>query len=104
MSLACFLQALPLMPTVHVSPTPNPDSLKFAVDESTLIPDGLHAFASAREAEGDPLGTALFALDGVANVFIVPDFVTVTKHPAASWDRLAEAVERVLTDHVASQG
>lgn len=91
------------MPSIHVSPTPNPDSLKFSVEGATLIPDGLRAFGSAREAEGDPLAATLFSLSGVANVFIVPDFLTVTKHPAARWDRLAEAVERILSEHVASQ-
>lgn len=91
------------MSTITTSPTPNPNSLKFSIEGVRLIEDGLQAFGSAREAEADPLGSSLFSLDGVANVFIVPDFVTVTKHPAASWNRLAEGIEAVLLKHVAGE-
>jgi hypothetical protein len=86
------------MPRVTTQPTPNPNSLKFSMEGHAFIDSGMLAFGSAREAETDPLGAALFALDGVANVFVVPAFVTVTKHPAASWDRLVTAIERVLLD------
>lgn len=85
------------MPRIVAHPTPNPDSLKFVADGASFIESGLRAYGSGREAEGDALGTALFALRGVANVFVVPQFVTVTKHPAADWDHLAPAVVRVLT-------
>ena len=91
------------MPSVKATPTPNPDSLKFAVRGAQLLEHGLEAFGSAHEAEGNPLGAALFRLDGVANVMIVPAFVTVTKHPAASWNRLSEAVERVILEHLAGE-
>ena len=90
------------MPRVTTQPTPNPNSLKFSIEGHSFIDSGMQAFSSAREAAADPLGAALFALDGVANVFIVPAFVTVTKHPAASWDRLATAIERILLDAIGS--
>ena len=90
------------MPRVTTQPTPNPNSLKFSIEGHSFIDRGMQAFSSAREAAADPLGAALFALDGVANVFIVPAFVTVTKHPAASWDRLATAIERILLDAIGS--
>ncbi len=89
------------MPTVTASPTPNPNSLKFSANGATFLESGLEAFNSANDAENHPLGRRLFALDGVQNVFIVPQFVTVTKHPAASWTPLAEAIERVLLEHLA---
>jgi hypothetical protein len=89
---------------VTVSPTPNPNSLKFAVAGAALIAEGMQAFGSAREAESDPLGARLFALEGVMNVFVVPTFVTVTKHPAASWNGLVEAIERILTEHIGRSG
>ena len=88
------------MPRVTTQPTPNPNSLKFSIEGHSFIESGMQAFGSAREAEDDALGAALFALSGVANVFIVPAFVTVTKHPAADWDRLATAIERILLDAV----
>ena len=85
--------------TVRVRPTPNPDSLKFEAEGGTVVPSGLRAFHSAAEASSDPLGAALFRLDGVASLLVVPQFVTVTKRPDASWDGLIDAVERVLLAH-----
>lgn len=86
--------------TVTARPTPNPNSLKFEVSGATVLAEGLLAFHSAHEASEHPLGSALFALRGVHSLLIVPGFVTVTKHPAADWDLLADGVERVLKDHL----
>ena len=86
--------------TIRSFPTPNPNSLKLEVAGHTLMDSGLAAYHSPREAEGDPLAAELFALRGVHSLLIVPDFVTVTKHPAADWDLLAEGVERVLREHL----
>lgn len=82
------------------SPTPNPNSLKFEAGGRPLIDGGLLAFHSAREAADHPLAAALFALPGVHSLLLVPQFVTVTKHPAADWTQLAEGVERVLQEHL----
>ena len=85
---------------IQTRPTPNPNSLKFEADGHTFLDSGLEAFHSAREAEDHPLGRDLFALRGVASLLIVPDFVTVTKHPAADWDLLVAGVTAVLEDHL----
>lgn len=86
--------------TITARPTPNPNSLKFEVDGAPVVDGGLFAFHSLLEASEHELGAALFALRGVESLLIVPAFVTVTKHPAADWDLLAEGVERVLADHL----
>ena len=89
-----------VMPSLTVSPTPNPNSLKFSLLSGQFIEDGMESFGSATEAEGHHLGRALFALRGVMNVFITPQFVTVTKHPAADWTLLAAKVEATLMDEI----
>ncbi|MDT0632529.1 NifU N-terminal domain-containing protein [Rubrivirga sp. S365] len=88
--------------TIQTRPTPNPNSLKFEVEGAPVIDAGLLAFHSLREAAAHPLAAELFALRGVESIMMVPDFVTITKHPAADWDLLAEGVERVLTEHLAA--
>ena len=85
---------------VQSRPTPNPNSLKFETDAGPFVESGLLAFHSLREAAEHPLAAELFALRGVESLLIVPGFVTVTKHPAADWDLLAEGVERVLAEHL----
>lgn len=66
--------------------TPNPNSLKVTSDAGTFIEEGMLSFSSRQEADGHPLAKRLFAVEGVANVFIMPAFLTVTKQPAATWD------------------
>ncbi len=86
------------MPTFSTEPTPNPDSLKITTREGAFIDEGMASFPSAEEAEEHPLGRRLFAVTGVANVFITPAFLTVTKRASASWDLLLPKVKRVLQD------
>lgn len=88
------------MPPFTVQPTPNPNSLKFTAADRPFIESGMGAFASAAEADGDPLGAPLFALDGVHNVLVLPGFVTVTKRPDADWNGLLPSIELILTQHL----
>lgn len=88
------------MPPYTVQPTPNPNSLKFSTKGRPFIEQGMGAFASAAEAEGDPLGAPIFAVPGVINVLVLPPFVTVTKSPDADWNEVLPHVERILTTHL----
>lgn len=80
-------------------PTPNPNSLKFTTDSGPFIEQGMESFASKDEARDHPLGKALFQHDGVINVFILPDFLTVTKDNSVDWDVLFPKVEATLRSH-----
>lgn len=56
----------------------------------------MESFNTPAEADHHPLGRRLFSLPGVANVFILPQFVTITKHPAEDWDVLMPKIERAI--------
>ncbi len=88
------------MPPFTVQPTPNPDSLKFTATAGAFIEGGMGVYASAVGAADDPLAAALFAVDGVANVLVLPAFLTVTKRPDADWNAVLPSVEAVLTEHL----
>jgi hypothetical protein len=76
--------------------TPNPNSLKITRKKGRFIDSGLLTFASAAEAENHPLASALFRLDGVVNILILPDFLTVSKTPDRSWKPLWREIEKTL--------
>lgn len=57
----------------------------------TTLPEMLNV-ASAEAAAGHPFAEAVFAIDGVASIFGVNDFVTVTRQPGAEWDPIVAAV------------
>lgn len=59
------------------------------------------SFYNAEDAADNALASALFEVEGVSSIFMVDDFVTITKAGDADWETLipqAQAViERVLT-------
>lgn len=90
------------MAAYEVHPTPNPNSLKFSTLGRSFIESGLESFSSAVDAQGHPLGKELFGVKGVANVLILPAFITVTKRPEEDWNQMLPKVEGVLDRHLAS--
>jgi len=81
--------------------TPNPNSLKITRRNGTFIESGVLSFDSPESASKHPLAARLFELDGVANVLILPEFLTVTRHPSADWTSLWRDVEKTLKAHFA---
>ena len=84
------------MGKITTHPTPNPNSLKITRDSGPFIEAGMESFGSAAEASGHPVGEPLFEIEGVANVFILPVFLTITKDPAAKWGPILKAAQDVL--------
>ncbi len=85
------------MATVSPSPTPNPNAMKFTLDKK--LPATMN-FGSAEAAQGNAFAEAVFAVDGVVQVFGVNDFVTVTRRPGADWDPIVEAVTAAAAEHL----
>src|SRR5260370_40091282 len=56
-------------------------------------------FAAPASAIRSQLATALFALPGVARVFLGGDFITVTRNDEISWQALKPQVLGVIMDH-----
>ncbi len=82
---------------VRVDPTPNPNSLKITLDRA--VSAKARTFADAASAADEPLAARLFAVEGVRSVFMVANFVTVTKDPAAPWEGLSERLGRIVAEH-----
>ncbi len=87
----------PDMASASPSNTPNPNAMTFSLDSK--LPGSMN-FQSAEAAAGNPFAAAVFAIDGVVQVFGVNDFVTVTRRPGASWDPIVEAVQAAAAEHL----
>ncbi|MGH2349618.1 MAG: NifU N-terminal domain-containing protein [bacterium] len=85
--------------TIDVQPTPNVNALKF-VTNRRLTEGRSQTFRSPEDAAASPLAAALLQLPGVAQVFFLNDFITVTRDPAANWDSIAGEAERVIREHL----
>jgi 2-methylisocitrate lyase-like PEP mutase family enzyme len=85
------------MASASPSPTPNPDAMKYTLD--VTLPGSFNV-TSAEAAGESPFAAAVFAAGGVASVFGVNDFVTVTRQPGAEWEAITEAVQAAAADHL----
>ena len=76
--------------------TPNPDALRFALD--VTLPERL--LANRGDDVKDAFTRAVLALDGVASVFGVNDFVTVTRVHGAEWVPIIGGVEEAAARYL----
>lgn len=82
--------------------TPNPDTLKYAVNR-VLSTVSSKSFSSAAEALAvSPLAAHLLANPGVAGIMIGRDFVTVSKASDAEWDKVHQAVSHGLEEYLSA--
>jgi len=79
----------------HIERTPNPLALMFRVDQP-LLAAGTEVYASTNDALRDSMATAIFATGSVTELYVTPDFATVTKTADADWLPLRRRVREVL--------
>jgi hypothetical protein len=88
---------------VRPEATPNPNAIKFTLDRPSTEGKA-QTFRAGSDPAESPLGARIFALDGVTNVFMTANFVSVTKEDDISWDELAPLVVAELEDHFGEAG
>jgi hypothetical protein len=84
--------------TVEFQQTPNPNAGKFVVGRQVTPVGTSRSYYDADEAATDPVARSLMALPGVRSLFMVDDFITVTKTPATPWDVLVPEVTAILRE------
>ncbi len=83
--------------TVYTESNPNPNSLKFVINQMLVSEGNTYDFPDAQSAEGlSPLATELFNFDYVDRVFLMNNFVTVTKSAERDWYNLAPELKKFI--------
>lgn len=80
---------------VTISPTPNPNALKFEIGQDV---GGPKTFVAGQDTD-DELARSLLELPGVTSVFMTADFVTLSKGPDGDWEIIAPHAQSLLSDH-----
>ena len=88
---------------IQTEDTPNPATLKF-IPGREVMHTGTAEFRTLDSAERSPLARALFALDGVAGVFLGHDFISVSKGADVEWFSLKPRVLAAVMDHYMAGG
>jgi hypothetical protein len=85
---------------IDVTPeaTPNPNAVKYTLDRPSTE-RRTETFREGSDPADSPLGARIFALDGVTNVFMTANFVSVTKEGDVDWDELVPLVIDELRAH-----
>ncbi len=86
---------------IQTEPTPNPETLKFLPDQAVLE-SGTASFSNPEAAARSPLATRIFAVEGVAGVFLARDFITITRAPESEWQPLKPLLLAAIMQHYAS--
>jgi NFU1 iron-sulfur cluster scaffold homolog, mitochondrial len=91
-----MLQTAPKNIHIYLESNPNPNSLKFVVNEM-LIPEGLSFdFPDILSTENAPLAKELFSYPFVDRVFYMSNFITVTKKENVEWLE----IQHTLKEHI----
>ncbi|MCC6457569.1 MAG: NifU N-terminal domain-containing protein [Caldilineaceae bacterium] len=95
----------PTTEPIQVRQTPNPNALKFVLPGIRFAASRNYSLGdSVSDSDGDTADDALAArlltLEGVYNVFLAQDFVTVNKVPHVDWPPLQAAVQSCLADYL----
>ncbi len=86
--------------SVTTESTPNPAAMKFVFSEP--IAQESCDFPDAQSTERSPLAAKIFGFPWVSQVFVGPDFVTITKQDWVDWKVLTNPLCGLLAEHVNS--
>ena len=84
---------------VRTRETPNPSALQFVLN-SQIVEHGNLSYESKKDCGEDQLGKLLFDKPEVKTVFIMDNFITVTKVDYFSWNPLKEEVWKTIDSNV----
>jgi len=101
-SLAILQQMSKRSMFIQTQNTPNPNSLKFYPGSQVLEEGKTVDFPSSNTASISPLARQLFRIDGVRNVFLGHDYVTVTKHEDNPWNVVKPEIFATIMDFFSS--
>ncbi|MBS1490109.1 MAG: NifU family protein [Bacteroidetes bacterium] len=97
-----MLKTTPKNIHLYLESNPNPNSLKFVVNEM-LVPDGMSFdFPSPADAEEAPLAQELFMYPFVDRVFYMSNFVTVTKKEEVEWIEVQDTLKKHIKEFLES--
>lgn len=87
---------------IYTEMTPNPETMKF-VTNVMLFADNSADFADEAGAKDSALATELFGFPFVKGVFIMNNFVTVTKTPDAEWTDVNPTLREFIKNYVEAE-
>ena len=73
---------------IYLEANPNPNSLKFVADRMLLDDKVIKDYPDSKSAVDSQIARELFKFDYVERVFIMSNFITITKNEQVHWDAI----------------
>lgn len=80
------------MKIAEIEPTPNPNAMKFVLDQPITMGFMTHSFESPEDAEAIPLAKEIFAIKDVISVYFADRWITVTQNGDSHWPELLREI------------
>jgi Fe-S cluster biogenesis protein NfuA len=91
------------MTNIYLEESPNPNSLKFVVNYLLVTEGEIYDYPDLASAATSPLAQALFKFDYVDRVFIMNNFVTITKNEDVEWYTIKESLKHFIHNYLESK-
>ncbi|MFN3444722.1 MAG: NifU family protein [Bacteroidia bacterium] len=86
---------------VYSEATPNPETMKFVFNRM-IFPDQTADFPTVESTTYSPLAKNMFEFSFVQGVFIMNNFVTITRVPGVEWEEIIPIMKEFLKSYVAA--
>jgi hypothetical protein len=80
--------------------TPNPNAIKCILRTPLTAGPFPRSYFTSSAVESDALAAKLFSLQGVTNILIHENWVTVSKAPDVQWSKLKPQIEAVFAESI----
>jgi Fe-S cluster biogenesis protein NfuA len=84
---------------VYAEATPNPGSMKFVINRM-ICPNESVDFRKAEEVKSSPLALELFGFPFVKGIFIMNNFITITKPEDVEWVNVIPELRQFLKEYI----
>ena len=85
---------------IQTESTPNPNSLKFILDDYELCKNPIE-FNKTQEKKNSTLADELFKIKGIENILFNKNCISINKNEY-SWDQLKASILQVISNHINS--
>ena len=89
---------------IYVEANPNPNSLKFVADRMLISNNEIKDYPNSKSAIESPIAMALFEFKYIERVFIMSNFITITKNDLVDWDEVKLELRNFIKKFIEEEG
>ena len=89
---------------IYVEANPNPNSLKFVTDRMLLQNNEIKDYPNPKSAIESPIALALFEFKYIERVFIMSNFITITKNDLVDWEEVKLELRNFIKKFIEEDG